>query len=198
MGHNCKDIPPDPTGQHDDDKILWEKVTQNVRRMNPKSAFQIPKQRGGPKTGQLKTSWNVRSQSVQIGQTKAKKSPEEKMPADFRLGETSGIDRSSARRMQRGQVSIEDRLDLHGLSQEQAHKEVKAFIGSAVQKNFRYVLIITGKGRDGHGILREKVPEWLKDAPLRYHLNAISYAQPKDGGKGALYIRLKRQREEIK
>ena len=120
------------------------------------------------------------------------------MLADFRLGETSGIDRTSARRMQRGQAPIEDRLDLHGLSQEQAQKKVKAFIGSAVQKNFRHVLIITGKGRDGHGILREKVPEWLKDAPLCYHLNAISYAQPKDGGTGALYIRLKRQREEIK
>ena len=120
------------------------------------------------------------------------------MPADFRLGETSGIDGTSARRMQRGQVPIEDRLDLHGLSQEQAQKEVKDFIGTAVRKNFRHVLIITGKGRDGHGILREKVPEWLKDAPLCYHLIAISYAQPKDGGKGALYIRLKRQREGTK
>ena len=80
----------------------------------------------------------------------------------------------------------------------QAQRKVKAFISGAVQKNFRYVLIITGKGRDGHGILREKVPEWLKDPPLCYYLNAISYAQPKDGGKGALYIRLKRQRENIK
>ena len=193
MGHNCKDIPLEPTGRYDDDKILWEKVTQSVRRMNPQSAFQALKQREDLKIGPLKTSWTDRSQSVQTSQAKAKT-----MPADFRLGETSGIDRSSARRMQRGQVSIEDRLDLHGLSQEQALKEVKAFISSAVQKNFRHVLIITGKGRDGHGILREKVPLWLKDAPLCYHLNAISYAQPKDGGKGALYIRLKRQREEIK
>ena len=192
MGHNGKDIPLDPTGRHDDD-ILWEKVTQSVRRMNPQPAFQTPKQRGDPKTGPLKASWTERSQSVQTSQAKAKT-----MPADFRLGETSGIDRSSARRMQRGQVSIEDRLDLHGLSQEQALKAVNAFISSAVQKNFRHVLIITGKGRDGHGILREKVPEWLKDVPLCYHLNAISYAQPKDGGKGALYIRLRRQREETK
>ncbi|GIR78209.1 MAG: DNA mismatch repair protein MutS [Alphaproteobacteria bacterium] len=195
MGHNGKDIPLDPTGRHDDDKILWEKVTQSVRRMNPQPAFQTPKQGGALKTGPQKTSWIDRSQSVQA---KAKTLPDKTMPADFRLGETSGIDRTSARRMQRGQVPIEDRLDLHGLSKEQAQKEVKAFIGSAVQKNFRHVLIITGKGRDGHGILREKVPEWLKDAPLCYHLNAISYAQPKDGGKGALYIRLKRQREEIK
>ena len=198
MGHNGKDIPLDPTGRHDDDKILWEKVTQSVRRMNPRSVFQISKQRGGPKTGPLKTSLIDRSQSVQTGQAKAKTSPDKTMLADFRLGDTSGIDRTSARRMQRGQVTIEDRLDLHGLSQGQAQKKVKAFIGSAVQNNFRHVLIITGKGRDGHGILREKVPEWLKDAPLCYHLNAISYAQPKDGGKGALYIRLKRQRKEIK
>ena len=196
MGHNGKDIPLDPTRRHDDDKILWEKVTQSVRRMNPQPAFQTPKQRGRPKRESLKTSWNARSQSVQTGQAKAKTSFDKAMPADFRLGETSGIDRASARRMQRGKVPVEDRLDLHGLSQEQAQEEVKAFISSAVQKNFRHVLIITGKGRDGHGILREKVPEWLKDAPLCYHLNAISYAQPKDGGKGALYIRLKRQREK--
>ena len=198
MGHNGKDIPLDPTGRHDDDRILWEKVTQSVRRMNPQPAFQTPQQRVIPKKRPQKKGWNDRPQSVQTGQVKAKISPDKSMPADFRLNQTSGIDRTSARRMQRGQVPIEDRLDLHGLSQEQAQKEVKAFIGSAVQKNFRHVLIITGKGRDGHGILREKVPEWLKDAPLCYHLNAISYAQPKDGGKGALYIRLKRQREEIK
>ena len=198
MGHNGKDIPLDPTGRHDDDRKLWEKVTQSVKRMNPQPAFQTPKQREGSKTGPVKTSWTDRSNSVQTGQAKAKTAPDKTILADFRLGETSGIDRTSARRMKRGQVCIEDRLDLHGLSQEQARKEVKAFIRSAVQNNFRHVLIITGKGRDGNGILREKVPEWLKDAPLCHHLNAISYAQPKDGGKGALYIRLKRQREEIK
>ena len=198
MVHNGKNIPLDRTGRHDDDKILWEKVTQSVRRMNPQPASQTPKQREDPKTGPLETSYTDHSQFVQIGQAKVKTSLDKTMPADFRLGERSGVDRTSARRMQRGQVSIEDRLDLHGLSQEQAQKEVKAFISGAAQKNFRHVLIITGKGRDGHGILREKVPEWLKDSPLCYQINAISYAQPKDGGKGALYIRLKRQREEIK
>ena len=54
MGHNGKDIPLDPTGRHDDDKILWEKVTQSVRRMNPQPAFQTPKQRGAPRQGHKK------------------------------------------------------------------------------------------------------------------------------------------------
>ena len=198
MGRSGKDIPQDTTGRQDDDNMLWEKVTQSVKRMNPQPVFQPLSQRRGLDKGPLKKSWTDRSQSIQAGQKKAKILPIRAMPADFRLGETSGIDRSSARRMQRGQVPIEGRLDLHGKSQAQAHEELKAFIAWAVQRNFRHVLIITGKGRDGHGILRQKVPEWLKDAPLSYHLNAISYAQPKDGGEGALYIRLKRQREDIK
>ena len=115
-------------------------------------------------------------------------------PADLRLGERSGIDRSNARRLQRGQMALEDRLDLHGLSKEQAHRQLIAFISRAVQQNLRHVLVITGKGRDGQGVLRHEVPLWLKDAPLAGYINAISQAQPQDGGAGALYIRLKRQR----
>ena len=122
----------------------------------------------------------------------------ETKPADFRLGEKFGIDRVSARRLQRGQMQLNDQLDLHGLSQENAHKQLITFINRAVQNNFRHVLVITGKGRDRQGILRQQVPVWLKDAPLRQHVNAISYAQPQDGGTGALYIRLRRHRGEIK
>ena len=198
MGRNRKDVSSVPAGQHDDDRLLWEKVTQSVKRMNSQPAFQPVKHIEDTKTGSQTKSRAVRSQSGQTELPKGKIATVKTSPADFRLGDMSGTDRSSARRMQRGQVPIEDRLDLHGLSQEQAHKKLSAFISRAVQQNFRHVLIITGKGRDGLGILRHKVPAWLKDAPLCHHLIAISYAQPKDGGKGALYIRLKRKREEIK
>ena len=198
MGCNRKDISSVPTGQHDDDRLLWEKVTQSVKKIDSQPAFQPVKPSEYPKTGSQTKRRTDRSPSGQTEQPKVKIAPVKTSPADFRLGDMSGIDRLSARRMQRGQVPIEDRLDLHGLSQEQAHKKLNTFISRAVQQNFRHVLIITGKGRDGHGILRQKVPAWLKDGPLSHHLTAISYAQPKDGGKGALYIRLKRKREGIK
>ena len=197
MGRNRKDISSVPAGQHDDDRLLWERVTQSVKRMNPQPAFQPVKHSGDLKTGSQTKSRTDRSQSGQSEQPKVKIATVKTSPADFRLGDISGIDRLSARRMQRGQVPIEDRLDLHGLSQEQAHKKLNVFISRAVQQNLRHVLIITGKGRDGHGILRQKVPAWLKDAPLCHHLIAISYAQPRDGGKGALYIRLKRKRGKM-
>ena len=164
MGRNRKDISSVPTGQHDDDRLLWEKATQSVKRMNSQPAFQPVKHSGYPKTGSPKKSRTGCSQSGQTEQPKVRIATVKTSPADFRLGDMSGIDRLSARRMQRGQLPIEDRLDLHGLSQEQAHKKLNTFISRAVQQNFRHVLIITGKGRDGHGILRQKVPAWLRRA----------------------------------
>ena len=193
-----KDISPELAGQLDEGQALWEKVAQTVKRRNFQQSLQPEKQQRkakrvskvNPQTGSL--------QPVQSVPEKAKTLSAETMPADFRIGEIRGIDRSSARRLQRGQMPIEDRLDLHGLTKEQAHKQLISFISRAAQRNIRNVLIITGKGRDGHGILRQQVPIWLKDEPLRQYVNAISYAQPQDGGTGALYIRLKRQRGEVK
>jgi DNA-nicking Smr family endonuclease len=60
----------------------------------------------------------------------------------------------------------------------------------------RAVLIITGKGLrgEGTGILRAAVPRWLNEAKLRALILSIAPAAPKDGGGGALYVLLKRQR----
>jgi DNA-nicking Smr family endonuclease len=62
----------------------------------------------------------------------------------------------------------------------------------------RCVLVITGKGiwRSEAGILREMVPRWLNEAPNRARVLAIAHAQPRHGGQGALYVLLKRKRQE--
>ena len=72
-------------------------------------------------------------------------------------------------------MALEDRLDLHGLSKEQAHKQLISFISRAVQQNLRHVLVITGKGRDGQGVLRhrgavvaERCTLW-RDISMPYH-----------------------------
>ena len=198
MGRYHKDSPPELVGQQDDDQALWEKVARTVEK---KFSHQVPQptiRQAKSKTGPKVNLQTEKQQPVQSVSGTAKIASVETKPADLRIGQMSGIDSSSARRLQRGRMQIEDKLDLHGLSQEQAHKQLISFIIQAVQRNFRNVLIITGKGREGHGILRQQVPIWLKDAPLSQHVNAISYAQPHHGGTGALYIRLKRQRGEAK
>jgi len=94
-------------------------------------------------------------------------------------------------------MTIEGRLDLHGMTRERAHHALKAFLFRAHDRGARCVLVVTGKGtgRDGGGVLRRDVPHWLNQAGLRHFVLGIAHAQPRDGGEGALYVLLKRRRE---
>ena len=204
MGRYRKDSPsrfPQPkTGQpSDDDAALWEQVTKTVTELPSRRDTVLLPDESEASAEAAPSGLNMAPKPAAklLPETPLKKAADTQ-PADLRLGERSGIDRSNARRLQRGQMALEDRLDLHGLSKEQAHKRLIAFISRAVQQNLRHVLVITGKGRDGQGVLRHEVPLWLKDAPLAGYINAISHAQPQDGGTGALYIRLKRKRGDNK
>ena len=95
-------------------------------------------------------------------------------------------------------MAIDARLDLHGSTQQEAHRDLNGFIERCYARNFRCVLVITGKGlrlSSGEiGVLRRAVPQWLNDQPLRSMILGFSHATPKDGGEGALYVLLKRKR----
>jgi DNA-nicking Smr family endonuclease len=118
-----------------------------------------------------------------------------------------GLDRSSAERLKRGRYKIEARIDLHGMTQDKAHRALADFIARAAHDERRCVLIITGKGlrklggdgggrihADDLGVLRNAVPRWLNETPTRAHILAFGAAQPRDGGGGALYVLLRRRR----
>ena len=110
------------------------------------------------------------------------------------LDRFAGIDRANAERLKRGQHPIEARIDLHGMTQEEAHRALTVFIRGARAGGKRCVLVITGRGRAGGGVLRTAVPRWLHEPEFRPHLLAIATAQPRDGGAGALYVMLRRTR----
>jgi DNA-nicking Smr family endonuclease len=110
------------------------------------------------------------------------------------LDRFAGIDRANAERLKRGKHKVEARLDLHGLTQEEAHRALASFIRGARAGGKRCVLVITGRGRASGGILKAAVPRWLDEPELRPHVLAIAAAQPRDGGSGALYVMLRRTR----
>ena len=112
-------------------------------------------------------------------------------PIDLRHGEKAGIDGSTQRRLFRGEVLIDLRLDLHGMTATRAHSQLIQFIASAAYEGCRCVLVITGKGS---GVLNGHVPNWLKQPPLSPHVLALAEARPKDGGSGAFYVLLRRKR----
>jgi DNA-nicking Smr family endonuclease len=102
----------------------------------------------------------------------------------------TGIDRRSAQRLQRGQMPIEARLDLHGMTQAEAHDALARFIARCYAAGMRAVLVITGKS----GVLHGAVPRWLEEGNNRARILASSRAQAQHGGAGALYLLLRRQR----
>jgi DNA-nicking Smr family endonuclease len=112
------------------------------------------------------------------------------------LARFAGIDRANAERLKRGLHRIEARLDLHGMTQREAHEALSAFIAASRDLGRRCVLVITGRGlgQNGPGVLKSSVPRWLEEPQLRRHILAIAPAQPEHGGSGAAYLLLRRRR----
>ena len=109
------------------------------------------------------------------------------------------FDDRTRRRLVRGTMAIDERLDLHGLTQDAAHSALRHFLVTARARGARLVLIITGKGRGGpgadlwdRGVLRRSVPHWLADPSLRDIVIGFEEAHLAHGGAGAIYVRLRR------
>lgn len=106
------------------------------------------------------------------------------------------IDRKARQKLARGHDAIDAHIDLHGRTQVQAHRALRNFLINAQAAGNRYVLVITGKGRDQEqGILRRQVPLWLEAPDLRALVVGFNTAHSGHGGAGALYVRIRRKRQ---
>jgi DNA-nicking Smr family endonuclease len=100
-------------------------------------------------------------------------------------------------RLARGKEAIDGRLDLHGLTQNQAHAKLLQFLRAASAREARLVLVITGKGAQGdgeRGVLKRQVPHWLGLPEFRALVIGFEDAHVAHGGEGAIYIRVRRPR----
>lgn len=113
------------------------------------------------------------------------------------------MDAKSFGKMKQGKIKPEGRIDLHGMTMDQAHPALTRFILGAQAQGKRLVLVITGKGKDRddggpipmrHGILRHQVPQWLALQPLAPAILQVTPAHLRHGGHGAYYVYLRRNR----
>ena len=108
-------------------------------------------------------------------------------------GEGKFIEPRRKHRIAKEREEIGGRLDLHGLDQDRARAVLEGFLRRAWDDGYRAVLVITGKGVQGDGVLRRRAPEWLAAPHLAPIVAGISEAHRKHGGEGALYVALKRK-----
>ena len=182
----------------EDDAELWARIAQTATPLKNKNRVTrvgaAPKPAVPPKT---KTAANVAARAEPAVVPRPSHSPSSLAP---RKG---GLDRQTARKLDKGRIAVEAKLDLHGMRQRDAHAALRKFIKWAVTKDYRHVLVITGKGtprvtpesfyeEEARGVLRQAVPHWLTHGDLAPLIVSVSEAPRRLGGEGALYVRLRR------
>jgi DNA-nicking Smr family endonuclease len=117
----------------------------------------------------------------------------------------SGINGATQERLRRGTVEPDARIDLHGMTQQAAHRTLFAWLATAHARGHRLVLVITGKGNpkndenapwmmSPHGVLKQMVPRWLNEPGLAALIASSGPAHARHGGEGALYVYLRKNR----
>ena len=181
------------------EKLLFERVLSDVKPIENVGPFSS--------SGQEAVKIPQRTQNTVrknlSAQTKNKPSQRPLFLNNFSPGRAPGLDRSSAIKLAKGKFTIQGKLDLHGMTQRQAHAALIDFIQTSFNDRKRNLLVITGKGRpkskdevgaygENKGILRSIVPKWLDEPPLRGLVLAFTTSQRKHGGAGALYVLLRK------
>jgi DNA-nicking Smr family endonuclease len=167
-----------------EDAELWRRVTRNIAPLHRRP----PLRPSRPPERELRASPAAEPPPA----PPSRAAPRPAALAAASLDRVAGLDRATADRLKRGRYPVEARLDLHGMTQAEAHSALAGFLTRSRAVGRRCVLVITGHGRISGGVLKAAVPRWLTEPVLRPHLLGIAIARPQDGGTGALYVLLRR------
>jgi DNA-nicking Smr family endonuclease len=165
----------------EDEAALWSGVARSIKPMRPaKVASKTPV----PVAERPVSRPSARPSSVIAPPAKA-------LPL-------APFGRRLRQRVARGRDAIDARIDLHGMTQSEAHAELSRFLRRAQADGARVALIVTGKGARGgfgeRGVLKRQVPQWLALPEFRPFIVGFEDAHVSHGGEGALYVRLRRAR----
>ncbi|AXC48902.1 DNA mismatch repair protein MutS [Paracoccus suum] len=205
-------------GVSDEDRRLWSQVAASAaplpgqvrRNYAPLTASELKPTAVLPAQGQAKPALPIPDaprfsmQPFRIGQ--AVKPPRATAslaptPAEALASVPVAMDHRTHRRMSRGKLAPEARIDLHGMTLAIAQPVLERFVLAQHSAGRRLVLVITGKGKAGGvdaplpvrpGALRHHVPMWLGRAPLGRVVQQVTPAHFRHGGEGAYYVYLRK------
>ena len=104
---------------------------------------------------------------------------------------TFSLDDKIKKQMKSNKLTFDAMVDLHGKTEIQAYEIIKDFIKDSYLNNLKNIIIITGKGSNGKGILKLKTPLWLKSEGLSEYVVGFETMPHSKGGEGALFVKLK-------
>jgi DNA-nicking Smr family endonuclease len=183
----------------DEEEALWSRLARSIKPLRP---GELKSRRKSEREAQPEPSAPIAAEKKTLPRSVAPAKP----PAPAKSLPLAPLDRRTKQRLARGRDAIDARIDLHGMTQSQAHDALARFLRRAQSDGAKTVLIVTGKGvdraagrtsRDGfaeRGVLRRQVPLWLALPEFRLFIVGFEEAHVSHGGQGALYVRLRRAR----
>ncbi len=198
------------------ERRLWLNITKDIVPFDPETPLEMPDinmtdpdKAGGlkrPMGAPLGKADSTKPFMAKVGPEQnalAAQAPSPPLPASFQTSKRtesllsnkkSGMiqDVKRQKRIRRGQVHFTATLDLHGLTQDSAHQIWQSFFLQHKRAGHRAVLIITGKGKQGDGILRRRFLDWLSSSEAHALIYGYASAHQKHGGSGAWYVFLRR------
>ena len=195
----------------DEEHALWQKVAESieplkrVRRRASGKRIDAKPEEAAPTSALVSETAAPHPPPPPKKPHRSKPPPATAKPAPKPAPPLAPIDARTKRKIARGAVPIEERIDLHGLTQHDAYMALRGFIAGACVRGLKVVLVITGKGRRtegahlGHdvfspgerGVLRRLVPQWLGLPDMRDYVVGFEEAHVAHGGGGAIYVRLR-------
>ena len=172
-----------------DERVLWKDVTRSIAPLR--------------KVAQTETDNDLPAAAAPAPRPRAKPAPMTATlvapPKSAAPPPLAQLARKTKKRIARGAHAIDGRLDLHGMTQAEAHDALFGFLRAKQARGSKVVLVITGKGArggdsGGRGVLNRMVPLWLRLPEFRSLILGFESASISHGGEGALYVSLRKAR----
>ena len=192
MARGPKDLTPE-------DRRIWARVTGSVTPPKSRKAARVMLDMAVPveplaTIGSAKPTRTVRpGPKPSPGTMRPMPGPSPRSAPTATRSVPEELEPRRQRRLSRERDPIEGTIDLHGFGRFEAEDQLSAFLTRAQARNQRAVLVITGQGRRGGGVIRASVHEWLQSPALRGIVSGFASAARRHGGDGAIYVTLKRR-----
>jgi len=173
----------------EEERALWESVAKEIKPLRKKPRATKAQANSHAADGPA---------AVKLAESSLKPFPSGKLSQRPAPPPLAPLARRERAHLSRGKKQIDARLDLHGMTQTRAYRELSGFLHRAHSNGLSFVLVITGKGKIGaeseRGVLRRQVPQWLALPEFRSLVVGFEQAHIGHGGEGALYVRIRRAR----
>jgi len=188
----------------DEDHEVWDHTAQSLSPLKNPKGYVLDAYEGDEDFAQL---FAPKTKAAHHGKKDHGAAALQPSTAKKKTPELNAFDPRNVKKLKRGKIEIDARIDLHGMRQAEAHAALIQFIHGSAAMGRRWVLVITGKGlpsrsRDDdaerqfgevpRGVLKRNVPMWLSEPEVRGLIVSFTEAAVEHGGSGALYVHLRR------